>query len=342
MSRLVLCCNSFNWVALFGCLLLSVGVQAEEMTTPTDITHYILLGTHDQPQYLTPYEWMTHDRATVMKGITNNEGHAFIKQASGVSQYYLVLWNDTQFPVTIKQTCWQLPQQRFDQCIEMHGAEITPEHIAEKKEQEAKYEKKQTDKLKRMSWVFDEIKPTDVNPLMNDFLKAHQIWLNNNKDKINAQIATNVFECKHLSAEIVDQMQILGPNTKGRLNENADQIIAAKNGNWVAASNLVSNMLFYDEDWEGAKAMIAWMIKHDMPSAYDNMADLALVTGSYELGSPSAQSKALIEGLLWHGAMLGSYRGQEVLADFLNKYKHEALATTVLACGTEQRAKYGR
>lgn len=324
-------------LGLCGLLLFSLSASAENKS------RYLQLGEPAQPLAHGPYHWLNKDRKIINSGISDEKGHAVIEPQSGVDTYYLELWNGIQFPVSISEKCWQQPQKLFETCVEIGASERTAELVAEDKKFEEAQNKRLADQKLSVDWVFEEIKPEQVSAILDAFLKEHQAWWQKNQSKAKTQIASNTFNCTKISADLINKAPVTPLNSVRDLGDadktRAAYIDAAKKGNWIAASRLVIEMLA-NEDWESASPVIAWMVQHKVPAAYNRMADLIGDTSSYESGRSSAEAKMLIESLMWHGAMLGDPSSQHEIGQLYKNKK--SLGDMALKCAIEQRPDYAQ
>lgn len=305
--------------------------------TAKNTARYLILG--DPPLTQAPYSWINKDRKLILLGISDEKGHAIIEQQAGVSDYYLVLWNGTQFPVRINQRCWQKQQEKFETCVEIGRSERTPEAVAEDQKIENAIIKKKADQKLSADWVYDEIKPEQVNGIIDHFLSEHDTWWQKNQAKVNAQITSNTFNCVQLNSDLVKKAPVadLNRNLGDADRTRKAYINAAKNGNWIAASRLAIEMLD-NQNWESALPVIAWMIHRKVPAAYNRMADLIGDSGGYESGHLSIDAKTLVESLKWHGALLGDPSSQMAIAQ---QYKDKkSLADIASKCAQGQRPDY--
>jgi hypothetical protein len=316
-------------------LLMCISVNA----LAENATHYLVLG--DPPVALAPYNWLNKDLKIISSGISDENGHAIIEPEAGVDAYYLELWNGTQFPVTINKKCWQQPQKVFETCVEIGQSERSPALIIENNKALQAENKRLADQQQSVNWVYDEIKPEQVHKIMDAFLKEHELWWQKNQIAVKAQISSSTFKCNKLNPDIakkapykdLNEIRALGDADKTR----AVNISEAKKGNWSGASRLVIEMLA-NEDWESATPVIAWMMHHKAPAAYNRMADLIGDTSSYESGSTPAEANELIHSLVWHGAMLGDPGSQHELGQL---YKNKGrLGDMALKCAIEQRPDF--
>jgi hypothetical protein len=334
-----------NCITLSLCsLIVFFGERAfAENTTAENTSRYILLGEPNYPMVSMPYRWLNKDQKIINTGVSDKNGHAIIQPQPGVEHYYLLLVSGYQFPVSIDKQCWQQSQNAFESCIHIGVAERSPELIAEENKADEERNKKLANKKLSVDWVYDEIKPEQINAMVDSFLSEHDAWWQKNQLEVKAQIDADSFNCIKLNPALVkkapvdalNQIRDLGDANKTR---NA-YINAAKKGNWIAASRLTIEML-NNEDWESATPVIAWMMHHKVPTAYNRMAELIDATNSYESGSLSAQTKATIESLVWHGAMLGDPSSQHKIAQMYQNKK--SLSRLALTCATEQRPDYPR
>jgi len=285
------------------------------------------------------YEWMTSDRTLISSPKMNAQGLIPIVPVKGVSQYLLVISKSWQYSLTITAECWEKPQAAFEACIDQYDYMETPERIAANNKAIESYNKKQAKKQARVSWVYEEIKPSQVEPILMEFSKAHRRWLKENEAKINAQINANQFNCVDMSAEMLQRTHTSEPKSMSKLEA---EISAVKKGNWQVASRMVIDMLDH-QDWESAYPVIAWMIHQQAPAAYNRMAQLIAVTSSYEHGHSSPHETSIIHSLHWHGAMLGDSGSQAMLAYAYEEQKgKEKLVESLQQCAAKQRAGYGR
>lgn len=306
-------------------------------------SRYLVLGEPANPMLGEPYRWLSKDLKIINSGVSDKNGHASIQPQVGVDQYYLQLVTGHQFPITIDKKCWQQPQKVFESCVKIGATERSPELIAQDKKAEEEQNKRLADKKLSVDWVYDEIKPAQVNAIMDKFLKEHDAWWLKNQVIAKTQIDSDSFDCQKLSAELVkkapydaiNKIRDLGDADKTRY----AYIEAAKKGHWIAASRLAIEML-ENEDWESATPVIAWMMHHKVPVAYNRMADLLSATSSYEGGRSSNEAKILIESLVWHGAMLGDPSSQHKIEQLYKDKK--LLGNMALKCAMEQRPDYPR
>lgn len=302
---------------------------------------YILLGTTAP----LPYTWLAKDGNVISDSISDNAGRAFIEPKKGVRQYYLDMFNGVRYPVTIESRCWKLEQSKFESCIQIGELKYTPARIAEEKAAEVKANEKQALKKQSVEWVYQVVPASKVKLVIDNFLKEHNAWWNSNKKKIDAQIAAKAISCNHINVSFVNKANIAAAEEAAEIEDVSKRrsvyIESAKTGNWNAASKMVIDML-HEEDWESAAPVIAWMIHHNVPAAYNRMSELIADTGSYESGSFSTQGNDLVASLMWHGAILGDPGSQAAIAQHYDQLGMKALAGSAWTCAIEQRPGFKR
>jgi hypothetical protein len=110
---------------------------------------------------------------------------------------------------------------------------------------------------------------------------------------------------------------------------------AAALGHWRAAARLATRML-EDEDWESAQAVVAWLLRQNVPAGHNRLADLIGTVSSYEHGASDAGSLQLATALRWRAAQAGDPVAQSLMARHFADAGKPDVARALQACARRQ------
>lgn len=275
--------------------------------------HYLQLDPHWVGE---PYQWQLEDGTVLQRGVTDERARAAVSARPGQERYALETLA-MRSPVRIAAECWKRPQARFDACIER--GEAGPSRA--RQHAEADSDRALDENLRRRSaraaWTgLDE---RTVAQRLRRALDAQAAW----DASAQARQAPARLDCATAGAGLPPLADAGQRRFRAALDAGArtpageaELIAAARLGHWRAAAAL-AKLALYDDDWESAQTLAAWLLERGAPAGYNALARSLDVAGSYEHGRATPGERDLVARLRRRAALSGDPGAQMDLADEL-------------------------
>jgi hypothetical protein len=91
-----------------------------------------------------------------------------------------------------------------------------------------------------------------------------------------------------------------------------------------------------DEMWEDAMPMIQWLASHQVPAAYNKLADVLQMQSTYDGETASPDALSLIDSLRWRAALQGDPVAQIKMARWARANQQDGLADSLRDCAVRQ------
>ncbi|WP_156919231.1 hypothetical protein [Azovibrio restrictus] len=280
------------------------------------------------------YRWLLPDGTVLKQGMTDKRGRASLVARPGVTDYVLeTMWGI--YRVKVPEQCWKAKADQFAACIQVSEREDSEEQkrqaAASARAAEAQRELRQA----RAEWVEKEISPAQQEQVLQEALREQYSWVNTPAARFpEADFVCHSLDLPPPSAEAAEWFDLALGKPRGQGQEMA-YVEAATRGHWRAAARLASSALD-DEDWEAAQPVIAWLLKHQIPSGYAKLAELLAATSAYD-GAPVAEStQSMVTSLRWRAAQLGDPVALAAMSRHFARQGRTQLADELLACAQRQ------
>lgn len=276
-----------------------------------------------------PYEWLSQSGTVLYQAVSEEDGKAYIvADPQGATRYRLRLANGVYAEFEVAAACWQRPVNALQTCMSLvtNGSEQAEEEVPEA----AQPSLTKTNQAKEI--ILADLKDTvDIAQILQ---QQQDKWMRQQPTLASQQH----FVCKPYQASIPDAAQQAFDEAASLSRGDEQQIAYAKAavaGNWRAAARLVTLML-EDEDWESALPITQWLFEHDVPAAYNKLADIMAVMGGYDGGQPSQGTTSLISSLRWQAAQSGDPVAQITLARMTRSNGQITFADDLSHCAKQQ------
>ncbi|QWP76759.1 hypothetical protein J5226_24840 [Lysobacter sp. K5869] len=275
-------------------------------------TRYLQLDPHWTDE---PYQWQLDDGTVLSRGVTDAQARAAVAARPGHDRYAL----ETvvmRYPMRIAAACWKRPQAEFAHCVEPGPAGPSRGRARAEAEAERALDEAQQRRRERAAWT--GLDAQAVAQRLRGALAAQAQW----EKTLPARRTPAQFDCAQSSAP-----PPLAPAGQGRFRAaleagartpagEAELIAAARTGHWRAAAAL-ANLALYDDDWESAQTIAAWLLERDLPAGYNALARSLGAADAYEHGRAAPAEREQSARLRWRAVQAGDPGAQMDLADQL-------------------------
>ncbi|MET4729783.1 hypothetical protein ABIE09_003597 [Lysobacter enzymogenes] len=306
-------------------LLVPVGSAAAAEPTAGQ-TRYLQLDPHWTDE---PYQWQLDDGTVLSRSVSDAQARAVVAAHPGQERYAL----ETvvmRYPVRIAAACWKRPQAEFERCIEWGKAGPSRARAQAEAESERELEQALQRRRERAAWT--GLDAQAVAQRLRRTLAAQGPW----EKTPPAQRTPAEFDCAKagVAPPLPDAGQrhfqaALEADPRTPAGE-AELVAAARAGHWRAAAAL-AKLALYDDDWESAQAIAAWLLERDVPAGYNALARSLGAANAYEHGSAAPAEREQSARLRWRAAQAGDPGAQMDLADELSESEPDA-AERLRAC----------
>lgn len=289
-------------------------------------TRYLQLDPHWSNE---PYQWQLDDGTVLSRGVSDAQARATVAARPGHERYALETVA-MRYPVRIAAACWKRPQAQFERCIEWGKA--GPSRARERAEAESERQLEQALQRRRERAAWTGLDAQAVAQRLRRALAAQEQW----EKTPSARRRPADFACAQagIAPPLADAGQrhfraALEAGARTPAGE-AELVAAARTGHWRAAAAL-ANLALYDDDWESAQAIAAWLLERDVPAGYNALARSLGAADAYEHGSAAPGEREQSARLRWRAAQAGDPGAQMDLADELSESEPDA-AERLRAC----------
>jgi len=293
---------------------------------PATHTRYLQLDPHWSNE---PYQWQLDDGTVLSRGVTDEQARASVAARPGQERYAL----ETvvmRYPMRIAAACWKQSQAQFERCIEPGPAGPSRARAQAEAESERALEQSLQRRRDRAAWT--GLDAQAVAQRLRSALAAQAQW----EKTPPARRTAAQFDCAQAGAP-----PPLAPAGERRFRAaleagartpagEAELIAAARTGHWRAAAAL-ANLALYDDDWESAQTIAAWLLERDLPAGYNALARSLGAADAYEHGRAAPAEREQSARLRWRAAQAGDPGAQNDLADQLAQ-SDPAAAERLRAC----------
>lgn len=275
--------------------------------------HYLQLDPHWAGE---PYQWQLEDGTVLQRGVADENARAAVSARPGQERYALETLA-MRYPVRIAAACWKQPQQRFDACIELGQAGPSRARQQADAESERALEQNLSRRRARAAWT--GLDGAAVAQRLRTALDAQAAW----DATAQARQAPAQLDCGKAGAGLPPLPEAgerrfraaLAAGARTPAGE-AELIAAARLGHWRAAG-VLAKLALYDDDWESAQVVAAWLLERGAPAGYNALARSLDASGSYEHGHATPGERDLVARLRRRAAFAGDPGAQMDLADEL-------------------------
>lgn len=296
---------------------------AEPAAAPT---RYLQLDPHWTDE---PYQWQLDDGTVLSRGVTDAQARATVAARPGQERYALETVA-MRYPVRIAAACWKRAQADFERCIEPGKAGPSRARAQAEAESERELDQAQQRRRERAAWT--GLDAQAATQRLRRTLAAQDAW----EKTPPARRAPTEFDCAQtgVAPPLADVGQrhfqaALDAGARTPAGE-AELIAAARSGHWRAAAAL-ANLALYDDDWESAQTIAAWLLERGVPAGYNALARSLGAADAYEHGRAAPAEREQSARLRWRAAQAGDPGAQMDLADELTQSDPDA-AERLRAC----------
>jgi hypothetical protein len=272
-----------------------------------------------------PYTWRLPDGTVLVRGLTDAQGRAPVKATPGQTAYVLeMLWGE--FPMQVPGACWQGSAAAFRDCVRIGERRDTADQLAEQRQDDAQRREQDRVRQQRVAWALRALAPASPRQIVAQALQDQRRWMRTPA----AGTALNAWTCRTLTlAPPSPRAQATFERAAKLRGAEADLAYAeaAALGHWRAAARLATRML-EDEDWESAQAVVAWLLRQNVPAGHNRLADL--------IGTSDAGSLQLATALRWRAAQAGDPVAQSLMARHFADAGKPDVARALQACARRQ------
>ncbi|WP_123649572.1 hypothetical protein [Lysobacter enzymogenes] len=316
-----------------GARLLPLALLAAALLAPAFAAEPVGAGTRELPLDPhwsdEPYQWQLDDGTVLSRGVSDAQARATVAARPGHERYALETVA-MRYPLRIAAACWKRPQAEFERCIEWGKAGPSRAHARAEAEAERALEQSLQRRRERAAWT--GLDAQAVAQRLRRALAGQPQW----EKTPPAQRPPAQFDCAQAGAPppLADAGQrrfraALAAGARTPAGE-AELIAAARAGHWRAAAAL-ANLALYDDDWESAQTIAAWLLERDVPAGYNALARSLGAADAYEHGSAAPAERERSARLRWRAAQAGDPGAQMDLADQLAESDPDA-AERLRAC----------
>lgn len=279
-----------------------------------------------------PYAWSDASGKPLSRGVVDSKGRAFIvPDPAGGTNYRMSLPSGYFWEWEVLAECWQRPVKALQACVQQvrSGSSGDDEFRAQ---QNAEAKEQALFKEKVSAWT----KEAQHDPAANidNILAEHGKW----SALPQATITSQAFSCRPYQAALSMQAELAfaeAATLPAGNHQKLAYVEAAQLGNWRAAARLVALMLD-DELWEDTIPMIQWLASHQVPAAYNKLADVLQIQSAYDGATASPQVLSLIASLRWRAALQGDPVAQIKMARWTRANHQDDLADSLRDCAVRQ------
>ncbi|QQP95726.1 hypothetical protein [Lysobacter enzymogenes] len=275
--------------------------------------HYLQLDPHWVGE---PYQWQLEDGTVLQRGVADEHARAAVAARPGQERYALETLA-LRYPVRIAAACWKLSQKRFDACIERGEAGPSRARRQADAESDRALEQNLSRRRERAAWT--GLDGAAVAARLRGALDAQAAW----DATAQARQAPARLDCGQAGAGVPPLADAGERRFRAALAAGArtpagetELIAAARLGHWRAAATL-AKLALYDDDWESAQAIAAWLLERGAPAGYNALARSLEAAGSSEDGRATPGQRDLVARLRRRAAFGGDPGAQMDLADEL-------------------------
>ncbi|MBA4709180.1 hypothetical protein [Aquitalea aquatica] len=279
-----------------------------------------------------PYAWSDAGGKLLSRGVVDNKGRAFIvPDPAGGTSYRMSLPSGYFWEWEAQADCWQRPVKALQACMRQirSGSSADDEFRAQQK---AAASEQALFREKVGAWT--KAAQNDPASSIDAILAEHRKW----SALPQARITSRPFTCQAYQPALSLQAELAfaeAATLPAGNHQKLAYVEAAQLGNWRAAARLASLMLD-DEMWEDAMPMIQWLASHQVPAAYNKLADVLQMQSTYDGETASPDALSLIDSLRWRAALQGDPVAQIKMARWARANQQDGLADSLRDCAVRQ------